>query len=92
MTNIERLVALLSSRWSEMTSGDHIAARELAARVAEELAQSKDNYDTILDAHMGMIEENATLRTEIKHLQEVIHHYVDLQSASRLPDEEEPKS
>lgn len=36
--------------------------------------------------------ENATLRTEIKHLQEVIHHYVDLQSASRLPDEEEPKS
>ena len=52
--------------------------------------------DAAITALIGSIEklevENATLRTEIKHLQEVIHHYVDLQSASRLPDEEEPKS
>ena len=38
----------------------------------------------------GRVEvENAALNWEIKHLREVIHHYVDLQSASRLPAEGE---
>jgi len=64
-------------------------ARDLAARVAEWVSDATIRLDERRKWVNELREEIATLRTEIKHLQEVIIHYVDLQSASRLPAEEE---
>ena len=64
-------------------------ARELAARVVEWVSDATIRLDERRKWVNELREEIATLRTEIKHLQEVIHHYVDLQSASRLPNEGE---